>query len=210
MIGKKENQMTGMGDHAGKWQVFIENRDEVVAALERGECDGILPAARGFLDGFAQFLLESGVLSTLETFPDGRQRHSIPILFFCNTLIHRPLFSLPRLAPIERTFSLTVRVAAAGVQRPADPRRLLPELPAAASLHRGGDSGVLCRCRGEGFPKPPETGAGQAGNLLPWPLSCGLWVMDSVHMLCHREHIPRLSPSRSVCRASGKTRWPGP
>jgi len=92
-----------MSDHAGEWQVFIENRAEVVAALERGECDGILPAARGFLDGFAQFLLASGVLSTLEAFPDGRQRRSIPIFFFCNVLIHRPLFSLPRLAPIERT-----------------------------------------------------------------------------------------------------------
>ena len=103
MIGETEDWVTGMGDHAGEWQVFIENRAEVVAALERGECDGILPAARGFLDGFAQFMLESGVLSTLEAFPDGRQRRSIPIFFFCNTLIHRPLFSLTRLAPIERT-----------------------------------------------------------------------------------------------------------
>ncbi len=28
-----------MGERSGEWQVFVENRAEVVAALERGECD---------------------------------------------------------------------------------------------------------------------------------------------------------------------------
>ena len=92
-----------MKDRKREWQVFIENRDEVIQALERGECDGILPAARGFLDGFAGFLLEAGILEVLEQFPDRRQRRSIPIFFFCHTLIYRPLFRLKRLAPIERT-----------------------------------------------------------------------------------------------------------
>lgn len=86
-----------------EWFVFTENRTTVAAALERGECDGILPAARGFLDGFAEFCLESGVLTALDTFPDPRDRRSIPLFFFCNTLIYRPLFQLRRLAPIERT-----------------------------------------------------------------------------------------------------------
>jgi hypothetical protein len=62
-----------------------------------------LPAARGFLDGFAGFLLEAGLLGVLEQFPDHRQRRTIPIFFFCNSLVHRPLFRLERLAPIERT-----------------------------------------------------------------------------------------------------------
>ena len=92
-----------MVDHKDGWRVFIENREGVIAALERGECDGILPAARGFLDGFAGFLLEAGLLDLLARFPDGRQRRSIPIFFFCHTLIYRPLFGLKRLAPIERT-----------------------------------------------------------------------------------------------------------
>jgi hypothetical protein len=92
-----------MDGHRQAWQVFVENHEAVIAALERGECAGILPAARGFLDGFAGFLLEAGLLEVLEEFPDHRARRTIPIFFFCNTLIHRPLFRLERLAPIERT-----------------------------------------------------------------------------------------------------------
>lgn len=92
-----------MADRQDDWQIFIENREAVIEALQRGECDGILPAARGFLDGFAEFLLEAGILTAFEQFPDCRQRRSIPIFFFCNTLVHRPLFHLKRLAPIERT-----------------------------------------------------------------------------------------------------------
>ena len=92
-----------MAEQEGDWQIFIENREAVVEALKRGECEGILPAARGFLDGFAQFLQEAGILDALERFPDSRQRRTIPIFFFCHTLIYRPLFHLKRLAPIERT-----------------------------------------------------------------------------------------------------------
>ena len=92
-----------MAEHRQEWQVFIENREAVIESLRHGECDGILPAARGFLDGFAGFLLEGGLLDTLAEFPDGRQRRSIPIFFFCHTLIYRPLFALKRLAPMERT-----------------------------------------------------------------------------------------------------------
>jgi hypothetical protein len=86
-----------------EWRIFRWNREAVVESLEQGECDGILPAARGFLDGFAGFLLDGKILDALDQFPDPRQRRSIPIFFFCNTLVHRPLFHLERLAPIERT-----------------------------------------------------------------------------------------------------------
>ena len=92
-----------MAEHQQAWQIFVENREAVVAALERGECAGILPAVRGFLDGFAGFLLEGGVLELLEEFPDHRQRRTIPMFFFCHTLVYRPLFRLERIAPIERT-----------------------------------------------------------------------------------------------------------
>lgn len=92
-----------MAEHQKAWQIFIENREAVVEALKRGECDGILPAARGFLDGFAEFLLEAGILAEFERFPDARQRRTIPIFFFCHTLVYRPLFRLKRLAPIEKT-----------------------------------------------------------------------------------------------------------
>ena len=72
-----------MADHQREWQIFIENRDAVIEALKQGQCDGILPAARGFLDGFAGFLLDMGILAAFEQFPDGRQRRTIPIFFFC-------------------------------------------------------------------------------------------------------------------------------
>jgi hypothetical protein len=51
----------------------------VVESLEKGECSGILPAAHGFLDGFADFLLEAGILDAFAQFLDPRQRRSIPI-----------------------------------------------------------------------------------------------------------------------------------
>jgi hypothetical protein len=46
-----------MADHHREWQVFIENNEMVIKALKRGECDGILPAAQGFLDGFDAIIL---------------------------------------------------------------------------------------------------------------------------------------------------------
>ena len=42
-------------DREREWYIFTENREAVIAQLKRGECDGILPAARGFVDGFAEF-----------------------------------------------------------------------------------------------------------------------------------------------------------
>lgn len=85
------------------WFIFIENREAVIEALKVGQCDGILPAARSFLDGFAEFCLRAGVLAAFEAFPDRRARRSIPMFFFCNSLVYRPLFHLPGMSPIERT-----------------------------------------------------------------------------------------------------------
>ena len=92
-----------MADHEREWRIFRMNREAVLESLGRGECSGILPAARGFLDGFADFMLDAGILKAFEQFPDPRQRQSIPIFFFCNSLVHRPLFHLERLAQIQRT-----------------------------------------------------------------------------------------------------------
>ncbi|MGD2207727.1 MAG: hypothetical protein PVH17_13210, partial [Anaerolineae bacterium] len=61
-----------MADREREWRIFRLNREAVVESLERGECDGILPAARGFLDGFAGFLLDAGVLDAFAEFPDPR------------------------------------------------------------------------------------------------------------------------------------------
>jgi hypothetical protein len=84
-----------------QWVIFEENREAVVAALRRGECEAILPAARTFLDGFTEFLQQHEVLDQFSDFPDHRGRGSIPAFFFCVTLLHLPLFRLHRLADIE-------------------------------------------------------------------------------------------------------------
>jgi hypothetical protein len=82
------------------WTVVTEDRDAVIAALKRGECDGLVPAAGEFMDGFAEFLLCHGVLDFFEQFPDARARRAIGPEFFCNTLLHKALFRLPSLAQI--------------------------------------------------------------------------------------------------------------
>jgi len=84
-----------------QWVVFEENREAVVAALRRGECDAILPAAHTFLDDFAEFLHGHQILDQFGGFPDPRARGSIPAFFFCVTLLYLPLFRLHHLADIE-------------------------------------------------------------------------------------------------------------
>jgi hypothetical protein len=84
------------------WSLVTEDRATVLAALRRGECDGLLPAAIGFLDDFATFLDGTGILDQFEHFPDPRPSRSIAPQFFCNVLLHKCLFRLPKLADIER------------------------------------------------------------------------------------------------------------
>jgi len=68
--------------------VFKENRDVVIEQLAQGHCDSILPAARGSLDDFAEFLLRAGILDCFAAFPDRRARPAIEIFFFCHTLAY--------------------------------------------------------------------------------------------------------------------------
>jgi len=91
-----------MNQQEREWFIFEGNRDAVVEALARGECDGLLPAARGFLDGFASFLLRQGLIDVLAAFPQPRARQSIPALFFCQSLLYRPLFHLPSLQAVGK------------------------------------------------------------------------------------------------------------
>jgi len=87
-------------DVGANWSLVTEDRDAVLAALKRGECDGLVPAAGEFLDRFVQFLSDHGILARFEQFPDGRARRSIGPEFFCNTLLHKALFRLRSLAQI--------------------------------------------------------------------------------------------------------------
>ena len=79
---------------AHNWQLVLEDREQVIAALERGQCDGILPAASDFFDEFGQFCLELELPKVLAKLPDRRRRRSIPAFFFATILIHKALYRL--------------------------------------------------------------------------------------------------------------------
>lgn len=85
---------------AGEWVLLSENKDAVLSALERGETDGILPAASGVMDSFAEFLLSTGIPRILDGFADYRKRKSISPFLFCNLLLHKALFRLDSLSQI--------------------------------------------------------------------------------------------------------------
>ena len=170
-----------------EWYIFVGNREEVIAALERGECDGILPAARGFVDGFAEFCLEAGVLECFEAFPDQRARRSIPMFFFCHTLVYLPLFKLQRLAPIEkslfrspyilRQLGFNARQIEQGFYHTPDSQR-----PFTAQAI----ADCFAKARAEDFLENQQAVLVALKDYCPGEFLSGLWVMDSVCI-----HVPR-------------------
>jgi hypothetical protein len=175
------------GSREKVWRIFLRNREAVIAALKRGECDGILPAARGFLDGFAEFCLNAGVLECFERFPDRRARRTIPIFFFCNTLVHRLLFHLTRLAPIAevlfrspyilRQLGFNARQIEEGFYQTPDSQR-----PFTAQTI--GD--CFAKSKAEDFLTNQMAVLDALKDYCPGEFLSGLWVMDSVHI-----HVPR-------------------
>jgi hypothetical protein len=176
-----------MGNAKENWFIFLTDRDAVIAALKRGECDGILPAARGFLDGFAEFCLEAGVLECFEVFPDPRARRSIPIFFFCNTLVYRPLFHLKRLASIAdvlfrspyilRQLGFNGRQIEEGFYQTPDSQRPFT----AQSI---GD--CFAKSEPEDFLANQMDVLRKLKDYCPGEFLSGMWVMDSVTI-----HVPR-------------------
>jgi len=92
--------IVGKDVQLGDWVLLSENREAVLAALERGESDGILPAASSAMDRFAKLLNSSGILRVLGGFADYRSRESIPAFLFCNLLLHKAIFRLESLSRI--------------------------------------------------------------------------------------------------------------
>jgi hypothetical protein len=164
------------------WFVFVENREAVIAALKEGRCDGILPAARSFLDGFAEFCLRAGVLKAFEAFPDRRARRSIPMFFFCNTLVHRPLWHLPRLQPIQdtlfrspyilRQLGFNARQIDAGFYRTAE---------GAKPFTAGAIADAFVRAQPEDFLTNQQAVLRTLWDYCPGQFQSALWAMDSVH-----------------------------
>jgi len=77
---------------AGDWVLLTENPKAGLAALRRGETDAIVPAASGFIDRFAQFMIELGIPQLLDKFPDHRKRKWIAPFLFCNVMLHKAIF----------------------------------------------------------------------------------------------------------------------
>jgi len=177
-----------------EWFIFVENREAVIAALEKGQCDGILPAARSFLDGFAEFCWRAGVLTAFEAFPDRRARRSIPMFFFCNTLVHRPLFHLPRLQPIQRTLfrspyimrqlGFNARQIEAGFYQTERGQKPFTAQAIAEAF---------ARSRTEDFLKNQQSVLGALWGYCPGQFRSALWAMDSIHFRVPRgAHTPEL------------------
>ncbi len=191
-MARVAEQLSSAEEREQEWFVFVENREAVIAALEAGRCDGILPAARSFLDGFAEFCLRAGVLQAFETFPDQRTRRSIPMFFFCNTLVHRPLWHLPRLRPIEHTLfrspyilrqlGFNARQIDEGFYRTAEGTK-----PFTAEAI----ADAFVRAQPEDFLANQQQVLRALWNYSPGQFQSALWAMDSVHFKVPRgAHTP--------------------
>jgi hypothetical protein len=92
--------IVGKDIQAGDWVLLTENSKAVLSALKCGETDGIVPAASGFMDRFAQFIIELGIPDVLQKFPDHRKRKWISAFLFCNVMLHKAIFRLGSLSSI--------------------------------------------------------------------------------------------------------------
>jgi hypothetical protein len=168
------------------WRIFTENREAVIEQLEQGHCDGILPAARGFLDGFAEFLLWAGILDCFAAFPDRRARRSIAIFFFCHTLVYRPLFQLKRLAPIEKTLFRSpyiLRTLGFNALQIEEGFYDTPEAERPFTAQAIAD--CFAKAEADDFLENQKTVLAALADHCPGEFLSGMWVMDSVHV-----HVP--------------------
>ena len=179
-------------DREREWYIFTENREAVIAQLKRGECDGILPAARGFVDGFAEFCLEAGVLEAFEKFRDPRARQSIPMFFFCNTLVYRPLFHLPRLKPIEQTlFRSPYIMRQLGFNAQHIAVGFYQTATGAQPFAAQAIADTFARAKAEDFLHNQQVVLRALWEYCPGQFRSALWVMDSVHFRVPRgAHTP--------------------
>jgi len=84
------------------WSVVVRDQDRVLAGLERGECDGILPDEWLEPDNLVQTALEEGFLDWFADFPDRRRRRSIDQQLFCRVMLCGRLVDTPSVAATGR------------------------------------------------------------------------------------------------------------
>lgn len=75
------------GRATSAWEVVVRDDARVLARLERGECDGLLPDCWLEPDDLLRFALDLGAVDIFATFPDPRQRRTIPAPLFGKVLL---------------------------------------------------------------------------------------------------------------------------
>jgi hypothetical protein len=138
------------------------------------------------VDGFAEFLLRAGILDDFKAFPDRRARRSIPIFFFCHTLLYRPLFHLKRLAPIERTLFRSpyiLRKMGFNALQIEEGFYETPEGQRPFTARAIAD--CFAKTEPDDFLENQKAVLASLAKYCPGEFLSGLWVMDSVHV-----HVP--------------------
>jgi len=70
-----------------RWEIVTRNDAAVQQALERGECDGLLPDTWGGPDDLLHLGLELGLFDQFADFPDRRRRRTHPHEAYCKVLL---------------------------------------------------------------------------------------------------------------------------
>jgi hypothetical protein len=92
------------------WRFLTEDTEAILAGLREGEFEHIYPASPTLFDRFLSYLDHVGVRDTLDTFPDHRQRRSIPVRFLTQTLLVRPLCAVSSLAQLGPVLSASPEI----------------------------------------------------------------------------------------------------
>lgn len=70
-----------------RWEIVTRNDTAVQQALDRGECDGLLPDAWNGPDDLLQLGLDLGLFDQFADFPDRRRRRTHPKEAYCKVLL---------------------------------------------------------------------------------------------------------------------------
>lgn len=92
------------------WRFLTQDVEAILAGLREGEFEHIYPASPTLFDRFLSYLDCVGVRDTLDTFPDHRQRRSIPVRLLAQTLLVRPLCAVSSLAQLGPVLSAAPEV----------------------------------------------------------------------------------------------------
>lgn len=92
------------------WKFLSNDPAAILEGLREADFEHIYPASPTLFDRFLSYLDVIGVRDTLDTFPDHRQRRSIPVRFLAQTLLVRPLFAVSSLAQLGPVLSASPEI----------------------------------------------------------------------------------------------------